>query len=351
MAQDESQDETPPRGSAGPLDDAPTQRSWAVPGDLESAPKHQQDHDPREDPSSSSASGGQDATQIYQPVPAWTGVESDDPTVKALPSDTTVRYPGPGDPDPTRTQPQPAVGGDAGWYAAPAPYPAPGPGDPAASATDGADAADVPPYPPADPPPSEASPSGLAGFGLAAASTLRRHRRQTVTFAYALAVVLVLGAGAFAVFKGTITWPFGGGPGPAVPAASASASACSTPTATVQAAGLTTVRVYNATSRRGFALSVARDLQKRGFKVPTVGNDPLGSSPTTAVIRHGPQGILAAHTLGSQLAGTMVYQQDDRAGTTVDLVLGPRFALLNAKKAAAALKATASPNPGCPTAG
>jgi hypothetical protein len=259
---------------------------------------------------------------------------------------TTLRYPGSGNLDPAAGSAPADQDADAAWYsAAPDTIAAPTapPTPDSYSAPDTIAAPTAPPTPPTPPTPADtspAAPSGLAAIGFAAVSSLRRHRRQTITFAAVLALVLVLGAGAFAVFKGTIAWPFGGGPTPA--------AVCPTPTPTVQAAGLTRVRVYNATSRRGFALSVARDLQKRGFKVPTVGNDPQESKPTAAVIRHGPNGVLAAHTLGTQLIGKVVYQQDDRVGEMVDLVLGPGFAMVDAKKGAAALKATPAHGPGCP---
>ena len=201
-----------------------------------------------------------------------------------------------------------------------------------------------PQFSPADP--QGQPPSGPDVPSAAVLSRLRRRRRQSATFAYAVALVLVLGAGAFAIARGTIAWPFGGGPSTA-PAT----SSCPTPTPTIQAAGLTTVRVYNATDRQGFASSVAHALQKRGFTVPTVGNDLTGATPATAVIRYGAGGLLAARTLATQVAGTVIYQRDGRSDATVDLVLGTRFALVSAAKGAAALKAAPAPAAGCPSAG
>jgi hypothetical protein len=172
---------------------------------------------------------------------------------------------------------------------------------------------------------------------------VRRHRRQSITFVVVLAVVLVVGAGAFAVFKGTLAWPFGGGP-------PATSTPCPSATPNVQAAALTRVRVLNASTRHGLALAVSRDLQKRGFKVPTFGNDPLESKPTgAAVLRYGPAGSTAAHTVGTQVVGAVVYQQDDRVGEVVDLVLGQSFALVDAAKGASALKVVPTAVPGCVT--
>jgi hypothetical protein len=305
MTDDRTHHEQPPGGVAGPPDDAPTQRSWAIPtGEpgTSGRPDHRSDDTADTDPdgwsdagSDSGSDGAAFVTGYDSPErpPSWTGADA-----------------------------------GAAWYSAPAPETivSPAVDPPLSTASSGLT-------------PPQVAPSGLGAVGFAAVSSLRRHRRQTITFAAVLALVLVLGAGAFAVFKGTIAWPFGGGPTPA--------AACVTPTPTVQASGVTRVRVYNATNRRGFALSVARDLQKRGFKVPTVGNDPQESKPTAAVIRHGPNGVLAAHTLATQLAGKVVYQQDDRIGDMVDLVLGPGFAMVDAKKGAAALKAVPTPAPGC----
>jgi len=357
MPADRNDDGQPPGPNPGPLHEAPTERTWG-PGDAQDAgpfrPDPGWDDDPDDD------------------VPVYLSGRDPEPDESALRYGPTTAYPAPGD------APRTDHGG-APWTdpeGAPAtahvqaldqsvdyPYPLPGavtgPGGPtgAGGLTSSGGSSS-----PGSPPPDATSPgsagsgaassigsaaasalSGVASAGMSAVSTLRRHRRQTITFAAILAAVLVLGAGAFAVFKGTIGWPFGGGPDPVV-------ATCPAPSPPPQAAALTKVRVYNATSKRGFALSVSRDLQKRGFKVAGVGNDPAESKPTTAaVIRYGPAGLLAARTVATQVVGAVTYQQDERAGELVDLVLGPSFALLDAAKGALAIKATPTPTPtaGC----
>jgi hypothetical protein len=173
-----------------------------------------------------------------------------------------------------------------------------------------------------------------------------RHRRQTRIFLIGVGALVVIGLGSLAVFEGTLSWPFGG----SAPSGPSAAPTCTAPAATVQAARSTRVRVYNASTRRGLAATVGKELQKRGFLVPEVpSNDPKKSHPTSAaVIRHGPTGLLAAHTVGTQIKGAVVYEADGRTDDSVDVVLGQSFALVDPAAGAAALK-TQTPAPGCAT--
>jgi len=170
----------------------------------------------------------------------------------------------------------------------------------------------------------------------------RRPRRQTWTFLGLLAGVLVLGLLSAAVFLGALTWPFGGSPG-------ATPSPCPSPVNEIQSAALTKVRVLNASDRRGLALATARELQKRGFKVPSPpGNDTGSVKPTTAaVVRHGLAGATAARTVATQVKGKVADEQDDRLGEVVDLVLGQTFALVDPATGTAALRSRPTPSPSC----
>ncbi len=184
---------------------------------------------------------------------------------------------------------------------------------------------------PATPPSSrvETGPGTPAsGFGPATDSmalhrSRRRRRRQSITFAVFLLVVLGVGLLMLAAFQGRVTLPISDGKPVPLPTCGPA------PAPTVQAFSDTSVHVFNASNRKGLALAVARDLQRRGFRVPsTPTNDPAKTQVTTlAVIRHGAKGGLAAHTLATVVAGPVTYQQDDRLGTDVDLVLGQTFAL------------------------
>jgi hypothetical protein len=109
------------------------------------------------------------------------------------------------------------------------------------------------------------------------------------------------------------------------------------------------VNVYNATDRRGLAAKVAGQLERRGFDVRKVDNDPLGRTVTGAAeVRHGDDGAAAARTVAAQV-GPVVAVPDGRPGGSVDLVVGTGFtALVAPADAAAALSPSPSPTPaGC----
>jgi hypothetical protein len=109
------------------------------------------------------------------------------------------------------------------------------------------------------------------------------------------------------------------------------------------------VNVYNATDRRGLAAKVAGQLERRGFDVRKVDNDPLGRTVTGAAeVRHGDDGAAAARTVAAQV-GPVVAVPDGRPGGSVDLVVGTGFtALVAPAEAAAALSPSPSPTPaGC----
>ena len=110
--------------------------------------------------------------------------------------------------------------------------------------------------------------------------------------------------------------------------------------------GEVTVNVYNTTSRAGLAATVAGLLQKQGFKVATVDNDPLGKSiPGVGEIRHGPSGLEGAALAAKRLPGARVVQ-DYRMDASVDLVVGASFKALTVPPRVAVSK-VAQPTPPC----
>lgn len=86
-----------------------------------------------------------------------------------------------------------------------------------------------------------------------------------------------------------------------------------------------TVNVYNTTYKTGLAKTVADEVRARGFKVKDVTNDPLRTMQMgTAVIRYGEQGDLAAALLKGHVPDAQLVR-DNRAGASVDLVIGNAF--------------------------
>lgn len=100
-----------------------------------------------------------------------------------------------------------------------------------------------------------------------------------------------------------------------------------------------TLNVYNTTFKEGLALNVANDLEDRGFKIKSTGNDPQMSylEDEVAVIRFGPEGQRAAKRLAQQIDGAQL-QKDDRTSTKVDLVLGNKWDSLKAESAVPQVK-------------
>ena len=85
------------------------------------------------------------------------------------------------------------------------------------------------------------------------------------------------------------------------------------------------VNVYNTTYKTGLAKTVADAVAARGFKVKDVSNDPLRTlQMSTAVIRYGEEGDLAATLLQGHVPGAQLVK-DDRLGAVVDLVIGNAF--------------------------
>jgi len=101
-----------------------------------------------------------------------------------------------------------------------------------------------------------------------------------------------------------------------------------------------TVNVYNSTDRTGLAASAARSLQKQGFKVATIDNDPLAKTILgVAEIRHGPSGLEGAILAAKRLPGARVVK-DDRMDASVDIVLGAEFRTVKVPRKVALSKTT-----------
>lgn len=86
--------------------------------------------------------------------------------------------------------------------------------------------------------------------------------------------------------------------------------------------------VWNAGGASGQAARIASQLTWRGVHIISTGNDPkAGEPPKYAEIRYGPNGKQIALTLAQQIKGA-VLTQDDRTNPSVDVVIGPKFALV-----------------------
>jgi hypothetical protein len=107
-----------------------------------------------------------------------------------------------------------------------------------------------------------------------------------------------------------------------------------------------TVDVYNSTTRQGLAGTTASQLEKRGFVIATVANDPLGKTLAgTAEIRYGPKGKSRAVVVAAQVPDSTLVN-DKRKDKTVAMSLGKAFTgLATPEEAAAAL--SPSPSPTC----
>ena len=98
--------------------------------------------------------------------------------------------------------------------------------------------------------------------------------------------------------------------------------ACTPTVVPAPARGSFTVNVMNATGRKGVAANVAAGYGKRKFKVGGISNAPRSWYVTQpAVVHHGKAGLDQALLAASQVPGAKLFE-DDRSGTSVDVVVG-----------------------------
>ncbi len=112
-----------------------------------------------------------------------------------------------------------------------------------------------------------------------------------------------------------------------------------------------TVNVYNATETSGLARKTANAIEKRGFKIGDVANDPVGK-PITGVgqLRYGPKGAEEAQLVLLYVPGAELVELD-RKGRKVDLAVGDAFTGLAPQPEVDAALTQPSPvasGPGCP---
>ncbi len=173
------------------------------------------------------------------------------------------------------------------------------------------------------------------------AARVRTRRRQALSFFAIVLVVVLIGLLGAAINQGVIKWPFGGSSKPAVP--------CPTVAAVAKPSEVS-VKVLNATTRKGLALAVSKELQARGYTVAQVGNAPADSRdfPDPVQVVHGPTGLAAARSVAAQIPGAVLVE-DTRTDGTVDLLIGAKYtALASPADAAKALTPTSAPSPaGC----
>jgi hypothetical protein len=156
-----------------------------------------------------------------------------------------------------------------------------------------------------------------------------------VVFVVVVLVVLGIGITAAGVNQGWWPWP----PWKADPAPASAPVPCPTPVVSAAPGGKVSVTVLNSTRQRGLAAKTAAELQKRGFTIAKIGNDPeRGSVTGPALVRHGPGGLLPARTVAAQVDGAEL-APDDRKGEAVELALGEAFnGLRDAAEAAGLLE-------------
>jgi LytR cell envelope-related transcriptional attenuator len=163
----------------------------------------------------------------------------------------------------------------------------------------------------------------------------RRRRRAIITLTF---VVLVLTG--TVLYASSYVQGWAGAPAP-----KAQVNVSCNPDPTLEPREVT-LNVYNATGRTGLAATTGTKLERVGFKIERVENDPLGRTIlTVGEIRVGPTGAAGAILVSRRLAGFEVVQ-DGRADATVDVVLGKNFRGLTRPPKVATQKG-AAPTPKC----
>jgi hypothetical protein len=154
-----------------------------------------------------------------------------------------------------------------------------------------------------------------------------RQRRQTYTFVSVFVMFFLVGLVALGNWQQW--WTIGG--------SAQAASICPAPT--VIEPRFADVNVINGTTRKGLAGAVAKELQKRQFRVLTLETEEQDKPLKTAIqVRYGPAGKLAARTVALQFPAKVKMIEDEREDETVDVVIGdPYKTMVSAKQGAAAI--------------
>jgi hypothetical protein len=85
------------------------------------------------------------------------------------------------------------------------------------------------------------------------------------------------------------------------------------------------VNVYNGGARAGTAAQVAADLEKRGFNIGKVANEPNGEKVATLAVRGTAANAPEVALVVGQLAQRPALVADERPDHTVDLILGKGY--------------------------
>ncbi|MHA7133703.1 LytR C-terminal domain-containing protein [Oerskovia turbata] len=156
------------------------------------------------------------------------------------------------------------------------------------------------------------------------------HERQAVVFGLLVALLTIAGIGALAVYTGAVEPPFDRAfSSPKVDGVIADADApCLAADTLPVAYNEVNVRIFNATGKGGLGAANEQVLRNRGFTISLVGNlqTPAGEAATqhSTQISFGAAGIAHAYTLAAHYKDPVLVL-DDRADSTVDLVLGKNF--------------------------
>ena len=187
---------------------------------------------------------------------------------------------------------------------------------------------------------------GLTDRGLAvdylhesAVTIYRRRRRNRALLTMACVALLLLASVVYAAsyVQGWV--------GTATPKVVAIAS-CNRASSPVLKPSGVTINVYNSTNRTGLAASAASSLQRQGFRVATIDNDPLGKTILgVGEIRTGQSGLEGAQLAALRLPGADLVV-DARMDASVDVVVGKAFRSMKVPPKAATSK-KAKPIPHC----
>ena len=106
--------------------------------------------------------------------------------------------------------------------------------------------------------------------------------------------------------------------------------ACTPVTVKAPAQNTFTLNVLNAGGPQGGARGAAKELALRDFKLGTIGNDTVDTKVVQGVgeVRFGPDGLDQGLLVRQLLLPDAKLVRDYRPGSTVDLVLGPKYSML-----------------------